>query len=323
MNIKPPQITESVSELKSLLRKTPVGYQKQRLTVLYLFRSGQATTRKQAAALIGVHRKTIGHWLATYASEGLDALLDRDYSPGRPPRLSKEQQELLQAELEKPEGFSSYQQITDYIAETFDVQMSYKTVHALVRYKWNAKLKVPRKSHKKKDQKACDAFAANFATTVENVISQHTSSFQNVRLFCQDESRCGLLPVSSRRITVPGVKPIANINYTFENLYLYGAVEPITGESFFLEMPWLNGVCFQVFIDELAKTFPETLNILVLDNGRFHYAKSLKLPDNIALIFLPPYSPELNPIERLWQERYKKCKLVSPARGVISLMLLS
>ena len=91
-----PQITESVSELKSLLRKTPVGYQKQRLTALYLFQSDN---------LIGVHRKTIGHWLATYASEGLDALLDRDYS-------SKEQQELLRAELEKPEGFSSYQQIT-------------------------------------------------------------------------------------------------------------------------------------------------------------------------------------------------------------------
>ena len=84
MNIKPPQITESVSELKSLLRKTPVGYQKQRLTALYLFRSGQATTRKQAAALIGVHRKTIGHWLATYASEGLDALLDRIILRGVP-----------------------------------------------------------------------------------------------------------------------------------------------------------------------------------------------------------------------------------------------
>ena len=58
MNIKPPQITESVSELKSLLRKTSVGYQKQRLTAIYLFRSGQATTRKQAAALIGVDAPT-------------------------------------------------------------------------------------------------------------------------------------------------------------------------------------------------------------------------------------------------------------------------
>ncbi len=114
--------------------------------------------------------------------------------------------------------------------------------------------------------------------------------------------RFGLLPVSSRRITLPGIKPIANIDYTFENLYLYGAVEPITGESFFLEMPWLNSICFQLFIDKFAKTLPETLNILVLDNGRFHQAKSLQLPDNIVLLFLPLYSPELNPIERLWQD---------------------
>lgn len=134
------------------------------------------------------------------------------------------------------------------------------------------------------------------------MISEKDCAFENVRLFCEDESRCGLLPVSSRRITGRGVKPIANIDHTFESLYLYGAVEPITGESFFLEMPWLDSVCFQLFIDKLAETFPKTLNILVLDNGSFHQAKSLQLPDNIALLFLPPYSPELNPIERLWQD---------------------
>ena len=154
----------------------------------------------------------------------------------------------------------------------------------------------------KKNEIECDAFAANFATKVDEVISEKASSSQSVRLFCQDESRFGLLPVSSRRITLPGIKPIANIDYTFENLYLYGSVEPTTGESFFLEMPWLNSICFQLFIDKFAKTFPETLNILVLDNGRFHQAKSLQLPDNIVLLFLPPYSPELNPIERLWQD---------------------
>ena len=306
MNIKVPKITESVSELKKLLRKTSVGYQKQRLTALYLFRSGQATTRKQAAEMVGVHRRTVGHWIATYEADGLEALLARDYSPGRPSRLSKEQQDMLRAELQKPEGFSSYQEITDYIADTFGVQMNYKTVHRLVRYKWNAKLKVPRKSHKKKDQEACNEFAANFATTVESVISEKASSFQSVRLFCEDEARCGLLPVSFRRITEPGVKPIATIDHTYKSLYLYGAVEPKTGESFFLEMSALDSVCFQVFIDEFAKAFPETLNILVVDNGRFHHAKSLQLPDNIALVYLPPYSPELNPIERLWQDiKYK------------------
>ena len=127
---------------------------------------------------------------------------------------------------------------------------------------------------KKKSQKACDTFAANFATTVDNVISQHTSSFQNARLFCQDESRCGLLPVSSRRPTMPGVKPIANINYTFENLYLYGAVEPITGESFFLEMPWLNGVCLQHSKIQRRSTHPCLLT-------SFHSVKTLTVLENM------------------------------------------
>lgn len=96
MNIKIPHITESVSELRSLIRKSPKGYQKQRLTMLYLYRSGQVKTRKQAAEMLGVHRKTVGDWLSTYLTEGLDALSERGYSPGRPPQLNKEQQELCE-----------------------------------------------------------------------------------------------------------------------------------------------------------------------------------------------------------------------------------
>ena len=92
------------------------------------------------------------------------------------------------------------------------------------------------------------------------------------------------------------------MSYTYENFYLYGAVEPITGQSFFLEMPYLNGCCFQIFLDEFSKIYASSLNVLVLDNGRFHHAKSLQVPDNIVFLFLPPYSPELNPIERLWQD---------------------
>ena len=57
--------------------------------------------------------------------------------------------------------------------------------------------------------------------------------------------------------------------------------------------------------------FSESLNLLVLDNGRFHRAKALEIPENVVLLFLPPYSPELNPIERLWQDI--KAKLFSQA----------
>lgn len=158
----------------------------------------------------------------------------------------------------------------------------------------------------KKNDEACDKFKLNFGEIIKTAISEKDSSFETIRIFCQDETRFGLLPVSNRRITLSGIKPITKVNYTFESFYLYGAVEPITGQSFFLEMPWLNGSCFQVFLDEFAKVYPSSLNILVLDNGRFHHGKSLQIPDNVVLVFLPPYSPELNPIERLWQDTKAK-----------------
>ncbi len=66
-------------------------------------------------------------------------------------------------------------------------------------------------------------------------------------------------------------------------------------------MPNCNADNFQVFIDEFSKQNKNVFNIMVLDNGAFHKAKSLNMPDNIALLFLPPYSPELNPAENIWE----------------------
>ena len=65
-----------------------------------------------------------------------------------------------------------------------------------------------------------------------------------------------------------------------------------------MKIPYLDSSCFQIFLDEFAKVYPASLNILVLDNGRFHQAKSLQVPESIVLLFLPPYTPEMNPIER-------------------------
>jgi transposase len=81
---------------------------------------------------------------------------------------------------------------------------------------------------------------------------------------------------------------------------LFGAFSPITGDSFMLEMPSCNGSNFQIYLDEFSKENPDEFKIIVLDNGAFHKAKSLEIPHNIALIFMPPYSPELNPAEKMW-----------------------
>jgi transposase len=79
-------------------------------------------------------------------------------------------------------------------------------------------------------------------------------------------------------------------------------VEPTTGERFLLALPYLNAEMFQLFVDSFAQAFPDSLNILLLDNRGAHTSQRLTLPDNVQLLFLPPYCPELNPIERVWRD---------------------
>jgi transposase len=144
-----------------------------------------------------------------------------------------------------------------------------------------------------------------FQTALPTVLTEQLADrmcIDTVKVFAQDETRLGLLPVIRRRITACGVQPVASVTYQFDNFYLYGAVEPTTGASFFLELPYLNSRAFQWWLDGFAAAFPESLTILVLDNGAGHKAKAVRWPPNVVPVFLPPYSPELNPMERLWRD---------------------
>lgn len=125
--------------------------------------------------------------------------------------------------------------------------------------------------------------------------------------FFQDETRLGLHEsTTGRRITACGVKPIQLMLPRYEYFWIFGAVAPLTGDSFFLEMPALDTPCFQVFVTELSRAFPDTLNVLVVDGAPPHIARSLVIPENVLLFRLPPYSPELNPIERVWLDLRKR-----------------
>lgn len=124
---------------------------------------------------------------------------------------------------------------------------------------------------------------------------------ESINLYFQDESRFGLHTKNGKGLTIKGVQPICPFQQVFKNTYLSGAFSPINGERFLLEVPYCNADAFQVFLNELAQVKPKEFKIVVLDNGAFHKAKKLNIPDNIALFFLPPYSPELNPAEKIWQ----------------------
>ena len=150
MNKKVPEITESAADLKGLLRQAKKKHEIQRLNALYLLKSGTAKNRVEVAKILGVDRTSVGTWLAAYETGGLQKLLKRGYAPGRVPILTETQQNILRKALETPEGFTSYVQVQEYIAQTFGVEMNYKAVYAMVHDKWGAKLKVPRPSQEKK-----------------------------------------------------------------------------------------------------------------------------------------------------------------------------
>ena len=84
-------------------------------------------------------------------------------------------------------------------------------------------------------------------------------------------------------------------------MWLYGIVEPLTGKSFFYEFTHLDTICFEKFLELFAQRYPKDLHIIQLDNGGFHNSLNLNIPENVILLFQPAYSPEVNPIERLWQ----------------------
>lgn len=123
---------------------------------------------------------------------------------------------------------------------------------------------------------------------------------QRVRLWLMDESRFGLLTRLARRITLPGIAPVGRYQQERATFWLYGVSDALSGESYFRAFSRLSADHFQAFVDDLVTLYPQECHLLLVDNSRTHHARRLVLPATVQLLFLPPYSPELNPIERLW-----------------------
>jgi len=122
----------------------------------------------------------------------------------------------------------------------------------------------------------------------------------------QDEAGFGRINKPKYCWCFKGVRPNVPCHHIREYRYAYGAVEPLTGESFFLVMPLCNTACMNVFLRELSKMYPDDQIILVCDGASWHRAKALHVPQNIHLFFIPPATPEMNPIEQIWKE-IRKC----------------
>jgi len=129
--------------------------------------------------------------------------------------------------------------------------------------------------------------------------SRLSNNYKKVRVFCQDESRFGLMPIKRKSITNKGVKPIGRCNFNRESFWIYGATDIISGESIYWDFETMSQYNFDNFIKDLSETYSDSLNIILIDNSRIHnLSEDIQ---NISFINIPPYNPELNPQENVWR----------------------
>jgi transposase len=91
-----------------------------------------------------------------------------------------------------------------------------------------------------------------------------------------------------------------------EYTYAYGVVSIGDGQWDSLILPHVNTDCMQIFLDEISDRYPNDRIVMVLDGAGWHKGMALKIPQNMKLLPLPPYSPELNPVENIWEELREK-----------------
>jgi transposase len=308
------EIKESVKELRALLKQQKTALNHAKVQALYLLKIEATETVRYLAVMMGRSESTIHYWLQLYRLGGLDKLLEQHPKTGRPKKLKIETVAKLQQELSQPEGFKSYGEIQHWLLACQDLRLSYPTVHRVVRYELTGKLKVPRPYHEYQKPGVVAAFRQHFPTRIQGVIAEIRKQWGRrvpVTYWCQDETRLGFRTDLTRQITRQGIKPEQVLQWHYDYYYLYGLVAPITGRSFFYEFSHFNAQCLEIFLEKFAHAHPEEVHIIQLDNAPAHRAKTLTVPENIILLFQPPYCPELNPIERVWQHLKKDLKNLS------------
>jgi transposase len=122
----------------------------------------------------------------------------------------------------------------------------------------------------------------------------------------QDEARFGRISDTRYCWCQRPHRPLVRAMVTQQYTYAYGAVSPKDGRFDSLVLPYVNSTCMQLFLDEITRRYPEENVIMVLDGAGWHKSKAFRLGDHLRLLFLPPYSPELNPQEHLWDDLREK-----------------
>lgn len=295
----------SSSELKSRYQLTTDKVESRRWHLLWLV--AENWTIKQAAAAVGLNYDYAKEIVRHYNHQGESALLNRRRSAqirrGKP-LLNATQVEELRKCLQKPpqdKGLWTGPKVAEWIAKKTGREKVWAQRGWEYLKKCRYSLQIPRPHHHKADKDKQAAYKQSLAERVKQLQQQHPHA--TIEVWSFDEHRLGLKPIL-RRVWAPvGERPIARVCHRYEWLYLYGYVHPKTGRTEWLIIPKVNIKWFNLALKCFAKAVgasKEKIILLVIDRAGWHMSEQVELPAGIYLEPLPPYSPELQPAERLW-----------------------
>jgi len=104
------------------------------------------------------------------------------------------------------------------------------------------------------------------------------------------------------------VKPQQSLQWHYNSYYLYGLIEPVGGRSLFYEFSHFHSDWLGFYLEKFAQKYQDEIHLIQLDNAPCHTANQLVVLENVIFLFPPPYCPELNPIERVWQYLKRQIK---------------
>jgi transposase len=144
-------------------------------------------------------------------------------------------------------------------------------------------------------------------TLVRQEVGRQAKQGRSVRLMFQDEGRFGLLGKPRRCWAPAGVRPVVGARLLRKFSYAFAAVSPHDGVMDSLILPWVNASTMSMFLATVSQRHPDEYIVMVMDQAGWHIAHELEVPKNMRLVLLPPYSPEINPVEHIWDALRENC----------------
>lgn len=291
----------SQAELERLERVEKDATRAKRLRIIILALTGY--TAPAIAMSLGLSRRICQRWVYRFNEEGLEGLKDLRGNDPRSP-LTTEQEMQIRQRIEvgpTPEDQVCSLRGLDIqriLGQEFGVWRSLASIYHLLHRMGYSCLR-PRPRHRRADPAAQEKFKRELPKRLQAIGAAHPG--KRLRVYFQDESRFGQQGTITHVWAPRGSRPTAVRQTEYKYLWVLGAVCPETGHAEGLLSPCLNTKIVNTFLEQFSQTIAEQEHaVMIWDGAGFHNSGALRVPDNVTLLQIPAYSPELNPIENLW-----------------------